>query len=204
MKLYSSNAGTNPVRVRLFLAEKGLELPTVNIDLVAGEQTEPAYLKINSLGAVPSLELDSGEVITESIAICRYLEEVHPEPALFGTGAVERARVEMWNRRVELEVYQNAAWAVRHSHPFFAGKINQLPEFAQDQRDKTAGRLTWLDGELGDGRRYLAGENFSVADITGFVAITKLLGAAEIAVAPELTNVLSWLDRVQSRPAFAT
>ena len=203
MQLYSSNNGTNPLRVRLYLAEKGIELDTVNLDMIAGEQTKPDYLRVNSLGLLPSLMLDSGEVITESIAICRYLEELHPDPPLFGASHLERARVEMWNRRAELEVYVNAAWAVRHSHPFFAGKMNQLPAFAAEQRDKTVARLGWLNKELEDKRAYLAGDNFSVADITGFVAINKLVPAANIPFAEELEHVHRWMTRIGERPAIA-
>ena len=203
MQLYTSKNGTNPLRVRLYLEEKAIQLECVDLDMLAGEQTRPEYLRVNSLGLLPSLVLDSGEVITESIAICRYLEELYPDPALFGANHLERARVEMWNRRAELEVYANAAWAVRYSHAFFAGKMNQIPEFAADQRDKTVSRLDWLDKELADQRPYLAGDNFSVADITGFVAITKLVPAAEIPLSQELENVHRWVTRVGERPAIA-
>ena len=203
MQLYSSKNGTNPLRVRLYMAEKGIELPTVELDMMAGEQAKPEYLRINSLGLLPALVLDTGEVVTENIAICRYLEELHPDPPLFGSNHLERARVEMWNRRAELEVYANAAWAVRHSHPFFNGKVNQIPAFASDQRDKTVTRLRWLDAELADDRPFLAGKNFSVADITGFVAITKLVPAANIPLAEDLENVHRWLTRVGERPAIA-
>ena len=199
MQLYTSTNGTNPQRVRIYLAEKGIELPKVELDLLAGDQTKPDYLKVNSLGTVPALKLDSGEVITESVAICRYLEELHPSPPLFGNNHIERARVEMWNRRVELEIYANAAWAVRHSHPFFKGKINQIADFATQQCEKTAARVAWLDQEMADGRAHLAGENFSIADITGYVAMSKLFPAIELAVPADLKHVTAWLARICER-----
>jgi len=204
MQLYTSKNGTNPMRVRLYLAEKDLKLPEIDLDLLAGDQTRPEYLLLNSLGTVPSLELDDGVVITESIAICRYLEELHATPPLFGANHLERAIVEMWNRRVELEIYANAAWAVKHSHPFFNKTIKQIPAFAAEQCDKTAEKLQWLDSEMADGRPFIAGDNYSVADITGYVALYKLLPALNMTVSPELTHLSAWVTRVGKRPAVAT
>ena len=114
--------------------------------------------------------LDDGTVITESVAICRYLEELHPEPPLFGTGAVERAKVEMWNRRVEFEIFGTIGNVAFHSDPFFAHRLTQFPAFAETERDHLPRKWAWLDREIADGRPFLAGENFSIADITGAVA----------------------------------
>ena len=129
MKLYNSNLAPNPRRVRIFLAEKGVTAPTVDVDLARLEQKSQAFSALNPFQGVPALELDDGTIIAESVAICRYIEELHPDPPLFGVGALERAMVEMWQRRLELHLFFPIAQAFRHSHP--AMKAMETPQIAQ-------------------------------------------------------------------------
>ena len=171
VKLYNSKYAPNARRVRIFLAEKGLEIPMVELDLAKLDHKTPLYTAVNAFQGVPALELDDGDVIAESIAICRYLEELHPEPALFGTGARERAEVEMWQRRAELYLLFPIAQAYRHSHP--SAKVlesPQIPEWAEVNRAKALDYMARFDAALA-GRPFLAGDRFSVADITGLVAL---------------------------------
>ena len=200
MKLYNSLAAPNPKRVRVFLAEKGLEIPTVNIDFEKDEQRAPDFLKINSLGLVPALVLDDGTVLTESVAICRYLDELHPDPPLFGTDAPSRAQVEMWNRRMEMEVFRHCGDVAQHTFQFFADKITQVPAYAEAQRTKAAERFRWLDGEIA-GRDYIAGAQFTMADIIGITAY-NLAKMIEIEIGDDLDNLNGWFERVSARPSF--
>ncbi|MGN6268393.1 MAG: glutathione S-transferase family protein [Sphingomonas sp.] len=178
MKLYDAAWAPSPRRVRIYLAEKGIEIERVMVDLRADEQFSDAYLEINPRGAVPALELDDGEVITESAAICRYFEATAPEPSLFGASPVEIARIESWTRRIENDGYVAAVYAFRNALPALkdrgvSGKwppIPQIPELA------TRGAVMWkafvegLDGDL-DEREWIAGDAYSFADITALVTI---------------------------------
>ncbi len=131
MKIYDSTLAPNPRRVRIFLAEKGIEVPYEQIDLAKAQNRSPEFLKINPLGGVPVLELDDGTHIAESVAICRYFEEQQPEPALMGTDAKDRAEVEMWHRRMELNVLLLTAQTFRNTHEFFKGRIPQVAEYGE-------------------------------------------------------------------------
>lgn len=199
MKLYDSTMAPNPRRVRIFLAEKGVEIPTVQVDIGKAENRQPPYLAKNPLGGVPILELDDGRILAESVAICRYFEETHPEPPLFGTGATDRAMVEMWNRRMELEVLSPIAQTFRNTHEFFAGRIEQVPAYGEACRGVATRRLEWLDGELAD-REFVAGDRFSIADITAMVGIDfgRVTG---IGIGPEQKNLQRWHEAVSSRPS---
>ncbi|TIN05143.1 MAG: glutathione S-transferase, partial [Mesorhizobium sp.] len=134
MKLYCG-IGPNSYRVRIFMAEKGVDVPRVDVDLTKGEHKTPQFLELNSLGQIPVLVLDDGTVITESIAICRYLEALHPTPALFGSDAVSQGKVEMWNRRAEIEIFGTIGSIALHSDPMFAERLVQFPAFAETQRE---------------------------------------------------------------------
>lgn len=151
------------------------------------------------MAGVPVLELDDGTCIAESVAICRYFEELHPEPALFGTGAKERAEVEMWNRRMEIGLFFPVTDAFRHRHEFFKGRIVQVPEFAEVRRQESEKMLSWLDGALA-GRKFIAGDNYSIADITALCAI-DFGRISKIKIAPEQTNLARWHAEVSSRPS---
>ena len=141
MKLYDSKMAPNPRRVRIFLAEKNIEVPTVQVDIGKAENRQPPYLARNPLGGVPVLELDDGSHIAESVAICRYFEEIQPDPPLFGTDAVDRARVEMWQRRMEFEVFQLTGQCFRNTHDFLKARIPRVPEFGEVCKETVLKRL---------------------------------------------------------------
>ena len=175
-------------------------MPTVQVDLQAREQKSEAMKRLNSLGSIPVLELDDGDTIAESVAICRYFEELHPEPALFGSGAVGRARVEMWNRRVELGLLMPVAQVWLHGSPLTAKLVKQIPEAASLNRAVVARFLGWLDREL-TGRDFLADDTFSVADITALCTLDFATGLVGIALDPTLAQVARWHASVSARPS---
>jgi len=200
MKIYNSPLAPNPRRVRIFLAEKGLDVPFVDVDLAKLDQKTQAFSQVNPFQGVPTLELDDGGVIAESIAICRYFEELHPEPPLFGTGALQRAEVEMWQRRAELYLLFPIAQAYRHSHP--GAKVLESPqigEWAEVNRAKTLLAMERFDAALGD-RPFICGEHFTVADITGLVAL-DFTRPARIAVPEGLANLRRWRETLNARPS---
>ena len=199
MKLYDSAMAPNPRRVRIFLAEKGIEVPTVQVNIGTAENRQPEFVAKNPLGTLPVLELDDGTTIAESVAICRYFEEQQPEPALMGTGAVERARVEMWQRRMELEVLMGATTSFRNTHDFFKGRIEQVPEAGKVAKRACLKRLEWLDGVLAE-REFVAGERYTIADITALVGI-DFGRTTDIRIEPELKNLTRWHEAVSARPS---
>ncbi|MGO4835670.1 glutathione S-transferase family protein, partial [Rhizobiaceae sp. 2RAB30] len=167
MKLFDGGKAPNPRRVRIFLAEKGIEVPLVPIDMNALGHREETVASRNPLRRLPVLELDDGTIITESIAICRYFEELHPEPALFGRGALGKAVVEMWQRRMELNLMMPVAQAFRHIHPAMKEwEVPQFPDWGEANKPKALEFLRLLDAELAQ-REFIAGDGYSVADITG-------------------------------------
>ncbi|MCH9672631.1 MAG: glutathione S-transferase family protein [Gammaproteobacteria bacterium] len=199
MKLYNLPPGMNPRRVRIFLSEKGVEVPTVDIDMQKGENATPEFLAMNPLGTLPVLELDDGTILTESVAICRYFEELHPAPTLFGDDPLSRAQTEMWNRRVELELLAPLSQAFRHLSPFWKGRLEQLPEFGAMAQQNALKTMAWFDKELTE-RPYVAGQSYSVADISAQCAI--LLGKNTGTPIPdELDALQQWWKRVSSRPS---
>ncbi len=199
MKLYGSAVAPNPRRVRIFLAEKGIEVPSVDIDIVKSENRQPDFLAMNPLGGVPILELDDGVIIAESTAICRYFEETKPEPPLMGVDARDRAIVEMWLRRVEFEVTFPILQAFRNTHDFFKGRITQVPEWGAACKKRAIEQLAWLDGELTD-RPFVAGDRYTFADITLLVGI-DFGRVSEIRIEPEHKNLARWYGEVSSRPS---
>ena len=148
MKIYNSSTAPNPRRVRIFLAEKEIRIPYEEVDIVNAVNRGAEFRKKNPLATVPVLELDDGTCISESVSICRYFEELQASPPLFGTGAKDRAIVDMWNRRMEFAVLQPIADAFRQRHEFFKGRIRQVPEYADVQRLNAEDGLKWLDEEL--------------------------------------------------------
>lgn len=202
MKLYNSNLAPNARRVRIFLAEKGVAIPRVDIDLAKMEHKTPEYSARNPFLRVPALELDDGTVICESIAICRYIEELHPEPNLFGAGARERALIEMWQRRLELHLFFPIAQAFRHSHPHMAEMEKpQVAEWAAVNRPRALEAMAIIDEALGD-RSYIAGDRFTVADITGLVAL-DFVKPARIVIPPEFERLNRWRAALAARPSAA-
>ncbi|MBL0374864.1 glutathione S-transferase [Rhizobium sp. KVB221] len=200
MKLYDSDWAPNPRRVRIFLKEKGVELPRLNIDLRSAEHKTVTFSQINPLQRVPVLELDDGTMIAESVAICRYIEELYPEPSLFGRTPKQKALVEMWNRRVELGFFAAVSAAFRHMHPgMAAAEVPQVKEWGEANKPKAMAFLAVLDREIAD-RPFVAGEDFSIADITLLVAY-DFMKVARLSCPQECTHVLRWYDDVSSRPS---
>jgi glutathione S-transferase len=198
MKLYDTRVAPNPRRVRIFLAEKGVSVPSVDVDLGKMEHKAPGYGAVNPLQRTPALVLDDGTVITESVAICRYFEELHPEPPLFGTGALERAVVEMWQRRLEFGLFGGVAAAFRHLHPAMAQmEVPQVRAWGETNKPKVLEFLMFLDRHLAD-REFVCGERFTVADITGLVAI-DFMKPARIAVPEDAANVRRWHAALAAR-----
>ncbi len=200
MRLYSASRAPNPRRVLIYLAEKGLSLPIEEVDLGALEQRSAEFTALNPFQRTPVLVLDDGTVICESIAICRYFEELHPEPPLFGVGAVGRAMVEMWQRRLELGLLLHVANAFRHAHPYMAEmEVPQIAELARVSPAKALDAMAIIDRELRD-REFIAGERFSVADITGLVAL-DFTRPARIEIPEEFGNLRRWREALAARPS---
>lgn len=198
MKLYDLKAGMNPRRVRIFLAEKKISLPTVDVDMLAGDNRTPAFLGINPLGKLPVLELDDGSHLSESIAICRYLEEMHPEPNLFGSTAKERALIEMWTRRIELELAKPMSDQFVHLSPFYANRVQQVAQIGEAARVQVAETLAWLDRELAN-RPFIAAERYTIADIAAQCAV--VLGKnTGMPLSPHFQNLARWWAGVSTRP----
>lgn len=203
MKLYDGGRAPNPRRVRIFLAEKGITVPTEQVDLGKLEQRSDAFSAINPIQRVPALVLDDGTVITESIAICRYFDALHPEPPLFGRGPLETALVEMWQRRVELHLLTVVSHAFRHLHPAMAAlEVPQVAAWGEANKPRALEFLAFLDAELAQ-RPYVAGARYSVADITAVVAV-DFMKPAKIAVPDGLAHLRRWHAEVSARPAVAT
>ena len=199
MKLYDSTTAPNPRRVRIFLAEKGLAIPTVQVDIGARANLEPAFRAKNPFAQVPVLELDDGTCVSESVAICRYFEEIQPEPSLFGVGVRERTLVEMWNRRVELELTNRVFLCFQNTSDFFKGRIPQVPEYGAVAKQRAEETMGLLDRELAD-RRFVAGDRYSIADITALVGI-DFGRVVKLRPAPEQKNLLRWHAEVGARPS---
>jgi glutathione S-transferase len=200
MKLYDAGRAPNPRRVRIFLAEKGISVPLVPIDLGKLEHRAPAFVAVNPLQRTPALELDDGTVLTESIAICRYFEELHPEPPLFGTGALDRAQVEMWQRRLEFGLLGAVAAVFRHLHPAMAQmEAPQVAAWGEANKPRVTEFLRIVDSHLAE-RAFICGDRFSVADITGLVGL-DFMKPAKLSVPDELVNVRRWHATLAARPS---
>ncbi|MBX9461263.1 MAG: glutathione S-transferase [Brevundimonas sp.] len=201
MKLYTSHRAPNPRRVRWVMAEKGIEdVEIVEVDILAGEHRTPEYRKRVGVPHLPSLTLDDGTTISESIAIGRYLESLYPEPNLFGYDAREQAVVEMWTRRAEFYLANPIMLSVRHSHPALAAlEATQLPQVAEYNRAAAERFMKTLDRHLAE-REFMALDRFTIADI---VAVVGLDFARLVRYRPpeEFANLARWLEGCRSRPA---
>jgi glutathione S-transferase len=202
MKLYNEdNPAPNPRRVRIFLAEKGVSIPCVHVPLRQGAHKHPDFMVKNSLGQVPVLELDDGSTLSESIAICRYLEELHPRPALFGDDAWQRAQVEMWMRRIEFALMSRVGAVWINTHKFTAHLGTQYKDFGEASRIRAVKAMQWLNDELAS-REFLAADHYTIADI---IALTTIDFAAFIGIEmpAELAHLRAWHSRVSARPSAA-
>jgi len=206
MKLYDCATAPSPRRVRIFLAEKGIEVPTVQIDLRGGEHLKEPFVSLNDRCDVPFLELDDGTGIGEPEAICRYFEAEHPEPPLFGATAKEKAQVSMWNHRIEVEGLQAVAESLRNKSPGFKGRAltgkigyEQIPELAERGKLRTENFFAMLDGLLA-GQPFITGDNFTFADITAMVVV-DFAGWLKIVPTDEQPHLKRWHDAVSARPS---
>ncbi len=200
MKLYSARYTPNPRRVLMFLAEKGVtDLEIVTLDIFAGAHKTPEFRRRSPLAQLPALELDDGRTLTESRAICSYLESLYPEPNLIGEGGQERAFIEMWDRRIEFGFAVPFMLWVRHAHPLIAALETQNPVLASHYQAGAEKMARWLDGELGQ-RPWIAGERFTIADITACCGMdfAKLLNWRP---GPALPNLARWREALAERPA---
>jgi glutathione S-transferase len=208
MKLYDFELAPNAQRVRIYLAEKGLEVPMAQLNVREDEQFAEPFTSMNPFHCVPFLELDDGNVIAESMSICRYLEELYPEPALFGRTAEERAVIDMWLRRFELDGFIPMLHAVRNHVPMFAGRVvpgtrtdlPQLPAMVTRGKEMMEVFLGRVEPHMTK-NEFVAGPAFTVADITGYFTV-RMTGALEMEIATSYPAVTAWLAKVSARPAF--
>lgn len=200
MRIIETRTAPNPRRVRIFLAEKGINVPYEEIDIMQEAAKAPAFTALNPMQRVPVLMLDDGTAICESVAICRYFEEIQPEPALFGRGAKGRAIVEMWNRRMELGLFAAVGHAFRHLNQKMSHlEVPQVTAWGEINKDKARSMLGLLDEALSE-RPFIAGEDYSIADITALVAI-DFMKPARIEMPPGLEHVARWHQAVSARPS---
>ncbi|MGI9325314.1 MAG: glutathione S-transferase family protein [Pseudomonadales bacterium] len=204
MKLYESRS-PNARRVNLFLAEKGADLPREEVNIQAGENRQPDHRSRNPMGRVPVLELDNGEYLSESVAICRYFEGTHPTPNLFGESAEELAQVEMWNRRAEQNYFLELTGAFRNISGFFKDRETPVPEWGEQCAERALANLAIFDDHLAK-HDYLALDRFTIADITFGVALdfTSLVRKLTEKPFPFPTHIQAYQDRLRSRPTWST
>ncbi len=201
MKLYDS-VGPNPRIVRMFMAEKGIKMPVQKVDLRGGENRQDAHLKRNPHGQMPTLELDDGSYLSEVTAICEYLEEKQPNPPLIGTTPEQRAECRMWTRRIDLNICEPLAMGFRFAEglKMFQNRIVCVPEAAPGLKRIAADRLKWLDGQMSDGREYICGSRFTLADIH-FYCMLDFAGQVGQPLDPANTHVAAWFARIGQRPS---
>ncbi|MEL6735445.1 MAG: glutathione S-transferase [Pseudomonadota bacterium] len=200
MRLFDGGKAPNPRRVRIFLAEKGVSVPLEPVDMTALGHQSNAMAARNPLKRLPVLELDDGTILSESVAICRYFEELHPDPPLMGVDAVDKAIVEMWQRRMEMHLLLLVANVFRHAHPAMAEwEVPQIVEFSEANKPKVMASLDWLNDELAD-RDFISGARFTIADITAMIAI-DFMKPARMALADHHTHVQRWYDAARARPS---
>ncbi|MBV9330317.1 MAG: glutathione S-transferase [Alphaproteobacteria bacterium] len=200
MKFYNS-IGPNPRVVRMFMAEKGIQIPAQEVDLMKGENRQDEHLKRNPHGQMPALELDNGQFVSEILPICEYLEETHPKPELIGSTPEQRAETRMWTRRIDLNICEPMANGFRFSQglPLFQNRIVTAPEAAEGLKKIAADRLKWLDGQI-EGREFVCGKRFSLADILLF-CFADFGGQVGQPLAESNKNLRAWFARVAERPS---
>jgi glutathione S-transferase len=199
MKLYDFAGAPNPKKLRVYLAEKGITIPVVPVDIVTGENRRPEFLAKNPLGGLPVLELDDGTILTESLAIIEYLEELHPEPPMIGRTPLERARVRELERICELGVLLSVGTIFQNTHPFMAARLKQSAEAAENARKRLATHLAVLDARIGS-NPFVAGARPTIADCTLFAAL-EFTEFAGVALDPAHRNVARWHAEFKKRPS---
>lgn len=200
MKIYDYPLAPNPRRVRIFLAEKNVEMAYVHVDIFTGQTQTVEFLQKNPMGGLPVLEFDDGTYLTESVAICRYFEGLYPNPPLMGVDPRDAAFVEMWNRRMEYEIFGPIANYVQHTHPLFKDRMQQFPQFGEVRREHGLKRLEWLDSILAQ-RPFVAGDRYSIADITAQVSIDVGVNIGGLKVPGGARHLKRWHESVSSRPS---
>lgn len=201
MKIYEMKIAPNPRRVRVFLHEKGVldQIEFVELDLQKGENLTPEFKAMNPMGKVPVLQLDDGTCISETVAICRYFDELHPEPALFGETALEKALIEQWVRWIELYFFMPTGMCFQHCSGYFKDRMNPIPEWGEDCGKQVQRFFGFLDRHL-EGREFIAGDRFSIADINAMCTI-DFNKVNKLGIAPDQKHLKAWYDRVSSRPS---
>ncbi len=200
MKILDDSRAPNPRRVRVYLAEKGIEISFEHVEIMAGAAKTAVFTALNPAQRVPVLILDDGTAIAETMAICRYFEALHPEPSLFGRTPLEIAQIEMWNRRAEIDYFFAVAQVFRHLHPAMVElEKPQIPQWAEANKPRVARIVRIFDEALAK-TQYLAGERFSVADITAMIA-TDFLKPARLSIPEDATNFKRWYADVCARPS---
>ncbi|HEY1929517.1 MAG TPA: glutathione S-transferase family protein [Caulobacteraceae bacterium] len=202
MKLYES-IGPNPRVVKMFIAEKGLEIPRQQVDLMAGENRKDAYKALNPSGTTPALETDEGVILAEITTICEYLEELHPNPPLIGTTPMQRAETRMWMRRIDLGILEPMANGFRYSQglQMFKDRMRCIPQAAEELKVCAREKLEWLDDKIA-GRQWIVGDRFTLADIAlyAFLDFGAQVGQP---LEAKNTNIAAWQERVKVRPSVA-
>ena len=202
MKIIDARGAPNPRRVRIFVAEKGIDITYEGVDLLAGEHKQEWFVRLNPYASVPLLVLEDGTALSETVAICRYLEALHPEPPLFGRAPLQAAHIEMWNRRMEFSLFRPVAHVFRHTHPRLAAlESPQLSEWAEVNRDRVGKGLRLLNDQLGE-QAFVAGDAFTIADITAFVAV-GFMKPARIDRLESLAHLDRWYDALKTRESIA-
>jgi glutathione S-transferase len=201
VKLYTG-IGPNPRTVRIFMAEKGIEIPLEPVDLLGGENRRAPHTDRNPAGQLPCLELDDGSYLSEILPICEYLEELHPEPTLVGGTPEERAMTRMWCRRIDHNIVEPMAQGFRYSEglPLFETRIHVIPHAAEDLKAIAREKLAWLDG-LMEGHDFIAGDRFSLADVFLY-SFAEFAASVGQAIDPKLDNLQGWFTRVAARPSI--
>ncbi|MDD9893632.1 MAG: glutathione S-transferase [Gammaproteobacteria bacterium] len=208
MKLYDFKYAVSPMRVRMFLGEKGIAIDgsqgieLINVDMMKGEHRSPEYRAIAPNGLVPSLVVTDNTVLQETMAICRYIELEHPENPLLGSSALEQATIEMWQRKMEMELMMPTAMAFRHANPMAKMLEDQVPEYGEKMRERAKQRMNILNKELAN-KTFIAGDTFSVADITAYCSIKFFKKLSDTPILPEQENLQRWYDSINTRPSIA-
>lgn len=199
MKIYDTKTAPTPRRVRMFLAEKGIDMHYVQIDLAKGENLSPEMRLKNPIAKIPVLELDDGTCISESDAICLYFETLHPEPALMGSSALEKATVAMWQRQIDLCLFMQIGMCFQHSTGYFKDRMTPVPEYGKVAGENARKYLNVLNKRAAE-QPFMAGENFSIADITALCSI-DFARVVDIRISAEQTHLQAWYNKVAARPS---
>lgn len=199
MKIYDTHTAPTPRRVRIFLAEKNIPMEYVQLDLQKGENRTPEMRARNPIGKVPVLELDDGTCIGESVAICRYFEELHPETPLMGTTPLEKAQIEMWQRQVEQSLFMAVGMCFQHTTGYFKDRMTPVKEYGVESGKIAQKYLGLLERRLGESE-FIAGKNFSIADITALCAI-DFGRVVDVRIQDDQENLKRWYQAVSSRPS---